>query len=165
MHSIKDKGGEYMNFFLNNRQIIKDLKLNTGTAGSPTYTAICTTSEIEINTSMETKTFYTFCDAIQRALVTGAELSLECTVKLDINNEAIQNLISKIHTLIASGEIAQFNNETIQFSLLSGIDGTTLEYTTYTAPATLEFSDLGGAAEDEGEFSLTIHINGTATAQ
>ena len=154
-----------MNFFLNNRQIIKDLKLNTGTSGTPVYTALCTTSEIEVNTSMEVKTFYTFCDAIQRALVTGAEISLECTVKLDINNTAIQGLLAKIHTLLASGEIAQFNNETIQFSLLSGIDGTTLEYTTYTAPATLEFSDLGGAAEDEGEFSLTIHINGTSTAQ
>lgn len=153
-----------MNFFLNNRQIIKNLKLNTGTSGTPTYTALCTTSEIEVNTSMEIKTFYTFCDAIQRALVTGAEVSLDCTVKLDINNTAIQGLLTKIHTLIASGEIAQFNNETIQFDLLSGIEGTTLEYTTYTAPATLEFSDLGGAAEDEGEFSLTIHINGTSTA-
>lgn len=153
-----------MNFFLNNRQIIKNLKLNTGTSGTSTYTALCTTSEIEVNTSMEVKTFYTFCDAIQRALVTGAEVSLDCTVKLDINNTAIQGLLTKIHTLIASGEIAQFNNETIQFDLLSGIEGTTLEYTTYTAPATLEFSDLGGAAEDEGEFSLTIHINGTSTA-
>lgn len=154
-----------MNYFLNNRQIIKDLKLNTGTSGTPTYTALCTTSEIEVNTSMEIKTFYTFCDAIQRALVTGAEVSLDCTVKLDINNTAIQGLLTKIHSLLASGEIAQFNNETIQFDLLSGIEGTTLEYTTYTAPTTLEFSDLGGAAEDEGEFSLTIHINGTSTAQ
>lgn len=157
-----------MNFFLNNRQIIKNLKLHTGDTSAtppvPIYTAMCTTSEIEVTTDMEVKNFYVFCDAIQRALVTGAAVSLECTVKLDINNEAIQDLLTKIHTLLASGEIAQFNNETIQFDLLSGISSSVLTYTTYTSPATLEFSDLGGAAEDEGEFSLTIHINGTSTA-
>lgn len=157
-----------MNFFLNNRQIIKNLKLHTSDTAAtppvPVYTAMCTTSEIEITTDMEVKNFYVFCDAIERALITGASVTLDCTVKLDINNEAIQDLISKIHTLIASGTVAQFNNETIQFDLLSGISGSTLSYTTYTSPATLEFSDLGGAAEDEGEFSLTIHINGTSTA-
>ena len=153
-----------MNFFLNNRQIIKGLKLNTGTADTPVYTAMCTTSEIELTTDMEIKNFYVFCDALERSLTTGASVSLDCTVKLDINNTAIQGLLTKIHSLLASGEIAQFNNETIQFDLLSGISSSVLTYTTYTAPATLEFSDLGGAAEDEGEFSLTIHINGTSTA-
>ena len=152
-----------MNFFLNNRQIIKNLKLNTGTSGTPVYTAMCTTSEIELTTDMEIKNFYVFCDAIERSLTTGASVSLDCTVKLDINNTAIQGLLTKIHSLLASGEIAQFNNETIQFDLLSGIEGTTLEYTTYTAPATLEFSDLGGAAEDEGEMSFELTLIGTAT--
>jgi hypothetical protein len=83
--------------------------------------------------------------------------------KLDINNVAIQGLIDKIHTLIASGTVAQFNNQSIKFDLLSGINNGVLEYTTYTANATLEFSDLGGAAEEEGEFSLNIHLNGKAT--
>lgn len=150
-------------WFLNNREIIKDLGINTGTSANPVYTTMCTTSEIELTTDFETTDFYVFCDAIQRTLVTGSAISLDTTVKLDVNNTAIRTIIDKIHTLLASGEIAQFNNQTIQFSLISGVDDDTLEYTTYTAPATLVFSDLGGAAEEEGEFSLEIHLNGKAT--
>lgn len=150
-------------WFLNNREIIKDLGINTGTSATPVYTTMCTTSEIELTTDFETTDFYVFCDAIQRTLVTGSAISLDTTVKLDVNNTAIRTIIDKIHTLLASGEIAQFNNQTIQFSLISGVDDDTLEYTTYTAPATLVFSDLGGAAEEEGEFSLEIHLNGKAT--
>lgn len=153
-----------MNYFLNNREIIKDIALNTGTSDTPVYTTMCTTSEVEVTTDLELTDFYVFCDAIQRSLVTGAAVSLDCTVKLDINNVAIQGLIDKIHTLIASGTVAQFNNQSIKFDLLSGINNGVLEYTTYTANATLEFSDLGGAAEEEGEFSLNIHLNGKATA-
>ena len=152
-----------MNYFLNNRQIITDLALNTGTTDTPVYTTMCTTSEIEVTTDFETTDFYVFCDAIQRSLVTGSALSLDATVKLDINNGAIQVLLAKIHTLIASGTVAQFNNQEIQFKLLRGIDNGVLSYTTYTANATLVFSDLGGAAEEEGEFSLEIHLNGPAT--
>lgn len=150
-------------WFLNNREIIKNLGINTGTSANPVYTTMCTTSEIELTTDFETTDFYVFCDAIQRTLVTGSAISLDTTVKLDVNNTAIRTIIDKIHTLLASGEVAQFNNQTIQFSLISGVDDDTLEYTTYTAPATLVFSDLGGAAEEEGEFSLEIHLNGKAT--
>ena len=152
-----------MNWFLNNREIIKDLSLNTGTSADPVYTVMCTTSEIELTTDLETTDFYVYCDAIQRSLVTGAALGLDATVKLDINNPAIQGLISKIHTLLSAGNVAQFNNEVIKFSLLSGINDNVLEYTTYTVPAVLVFSDLGGAAEEEGEFALNIKFNGTAT--
>lgn len=152
-----------MNWFLNNREIIKDLSLNTGTSANPVYTVMCTTSEIELTTDLETKDFYVYCDAIQRSLVTGAALGLDATVKLDINNPAIQGLIGRINTLLADGEVAQFNNEVIKFSLLSGVNNDVLEYTTYTVPAVLVFSDLGGAAEDEGEFALNIKFNGTAT--
>lgn len=151
-----------MNFFVNNREVIKNIALNTGTADSPVFTTMCTTSEVEITTDMEITDFYVFCDAIQRSLVTGAAISLDCTVKLDINNVAIQGLIDKIHTLIASGTVAQFNNQKIRFDLLDGVAGGVLSYKSYDADATLEFSDLGGAAEEEGEFSLTIHINGKA---
>jgi len=151
-------------WFLNNREIIKDLGINTGTSTTPVYTTVCTLSEIELTSDFETTDFYVFCDAIQRTLVTGSAISLDTTVKLDVNNTAIRAIIDKIHTLLASGEIAQFNNQTIQFSLISGVENDTLEYTTYTAPATLVFSDLGGAAEEEGEFSLEIHLNGKATA-
>lgn len=152
-----------MNWFLNNREIIKDLSLNTGTSANPVYTVMCTTSEIELTTDLETTDFYVYCDAIQRSLVTGAALGLDATVKLDINNPAIQGLISKIHTLLSAGNVAQFNNEVIKFSLLSGVNDNVLEYTTYTVPAVLVFSDLGGAAEEEGEFALNIKFNGTAT--
>lgn len=152
-----------MNWFLNNREIIKDLSLNTGTSANPVYTVMCTTSEMELTTDLETTDFYVYCDAIQRSLVTGAALGLDATVKLDINNAAIQGLISKIHTLLSAGNVAQFNNEVIKFSLLSGINDNVLEYTTYTVPAVLVFSDLGGAAEEEGEFALHIKFNGTAT--
>lgn len=152
-----------MEQYLNNREIIKNLKLNTGTSASPVYTPMCTTSEINVATEFESTDFYVFCDAIQRNLITGVAITLETTVKLDIQNTAIQGVLDMIHTTIGSGEISQFNGQKVQFDLLSGINDGVLEYTTYTADATLEFSDLGGAAEEEGEFSLNIHINGATT--
>lgn len=152
-----------MEWYVNNREIIQNLSINTGTTETPTYTAMCTTSEIEVTTEFEQTDWYVFCDAIQRSLITGVAISIDATVKLDINNTAIQNIISKIHTLLASGTVAQFNNQTIKFELLSGVSDSTLEYTTYQVPCTLNFSDLGGAAEEEGEFSLEIHINGKGT--
>ncbi len=154
-----------MEQYLNNREIIKNLKLNTGTTANPTYTAMCTTSEISVSTDFETTDFYVFCDALQRSLITGVAVTLETTVKLDISNTAIQGVLDMVHTSLASGIISQFNNQKVQFDLLDGVSGGVLTYTTYTADATLEFGDLGGAAEEEGEFSLNIHINGaTASA-
>lgn len=152
-----------MEWYVNNREIIQNLSINTGTTGTPAYTAMCTTSEIEVTTEFEQTDWYVYCDAIQRSLITGVAISIDTTVKLDINNTAIQNIISKIHTLLTSGTVAQFNNQTIQFQLLSGVSNNTLEYTTYQVPCTLNFSDLGGSAEEEGEFSLEIHINGKGT--
>lgn len=154
-----------MEQYLNNREIIKNLKLNTGTTANPTYTTMCTTSEISVSTDFETTDFYVFCDALQRSLITGVAVTLETTVKLDISNTAIQGVLDMVHTSLASGIISQFNNQKVQFDLLDGVSGGVLTYTTYTADATLEFGDLGGAAEEEGEFSLNIHINGaTASA-
>lgn len=152
-----------MEWYVNNREIIQNLGINTGTTASPTFTNMCTTSEVEVTTDFESKDWYVFCDAIQRSLITGAAISIDTTVKLDINNTAIQNIISKIHTLLVSGTVAQFNNQTIQFELLESVNEGVLTYKKYQVPATLIFSDLGGAAEDEGEFSLEIHINGKAT--
>lgn len=151
-----------MNWFLNNREIIKNLAINTGTTEAPVFTAMCTTSEIEFTTDFETTDFYVFCDAIKRKLVTGSELGLDTTVKLDVNNAAIQNVLTKIHTLLQTGDIAQFNGQTVQFDLLSGVSDGVLEYTKYQVPVTLIFSDLGGPAEEEGEFGLEISIQGTA---
>mgnify|MGYP001025858970 CR=1 FL=1 len=153
-----------MNFFVNNRQIVKNLGINTATTGAATYTALCTTSEITLNTDAEMKDFYVFCDAIQRHLMTGSNLALECTVKVDVNNAAVMNIFNKVNTLLSSGTITQFNNVMIQFDVLTSVTDSVLTYTTYTAPVIMEVSDIGGAAEDEGEYSLTLSLNGPATA-
>lgn len=153
-----------MNYFVNNREIIKNISFNTGTSSSEVWTPICTTSEVELTTDLEVKDFYVFCDAIKRQLVTGAGVSLDTTIKLDINNVAIQGIIGKIHTLIVDGEVAQFNNVEVQFELLENVSNNVLSYKKYSANATLNFSDLGGSAEDEGEFALEIMINGKASA-
>lgn len=152
-----------MNFFTNNRQVIKGLSLNTGTSAAPEYTEVCTTTEVTLGTDLEQQDFYTFCDAIQRSLITGVAMSIETTVKLDINNKGIQQLIGMIHTLLKDGDIAQFNNQTVQFELLTGVEAGALTYTKYTVPCILNFSELGGASEDASEFGLTIVINGKGT--
>lgn len=150
--------------YIPNRDLIKNLKWNTGTTSNPTYTNVCTTSEIGIDIDLETKDWYVFCDALQRRLVTGGSVTLSGTVKLDVNNAAEMDMLGTIHTMIASGTIAQFNNKSIKFDLLSAYTSDTLTYTTYTANVNVSFSDLGGAAEDEAEFSFEMTLIGTATA-
>lgn len=149
--------------YIPNRDLIKNLKWNTGTTASPTYTNVCTTSEVGIDIDLETKDWYVFCDALQRKLVTGGSVTLSGTVKLDVNNAAEMDMLGTIHTMIASGTIAQFNNKSIQFDLLSAYTSDTLTYTTYTANVNVSFSDLGGAAEDEAEFAFEMTLIGTAT--
>lgn len=150
--------------YIPNRDLIKNLKWNTGTTSNPEYTNVCTTSEIGIDIDLETKDWYVFCDALQRKLVTGGSVTLSGTVKLDVNNTAEMDMLGTIHTMIASGTIAQFNNKSIKFDLLSAYTSDTLTYTTYTANVNVSFSDLGGAAEDEAEFSFEMTLIGTATA-
>lgn len=152
-----------MNFWVNNRQIIKNLSVNTGTTESPTFTPMCTASELNFNSEFEEKNWYTYCSAIQNSLKTGVALTIEGTIKMDMNNAAIISLLGDIHTLIADGEIAQFNNQIMQFDLLTDVSNGVLEYTTYQVPASYSLSDLGGAAEDEGDFSITINITGKGT--
>lgn len=152
-----------MNFFVNNRQVIRGLALNTGTSAVPAYTEMCTETEVTLATDFEQQDFYIYCDAIQRSIITGVAMSIDTTVKLDINNTAIQGLIAKIHTLLKDGDIAQFNNQLIQFELLTGVEKGVLTYTKYNVPVILNFSELGGAAEDASEFALTIVINGKGT--
>ena len=149
-----------MEFYFNNRDLIKNLALNTGTTSLPEFSTMCTMTEVTLNSELEQQDFYVFCDAIQRSIITGVAMSIETTVKLDINNKAIQNLLAKIHTLLKDGAVAQFNNQLIQFELLSGVQEGVLEYTKYKVPATLNFSELGGSAEDVSEFSLTIVLTG-----
>ena len=42
-----------MEWYINNREVIKNLAMNTGTTEIPVYTTICTTSEIGIETELE----------------------------------------------------------------------------------------------------------------
>ena len=149
-----------MEWYVNNREVIKNLSLNTGTSESPVFTSMCTTSEVGLTTDFEQQDWYVFCDAIQRSLITGVAMSIETTVKIDMNNTAITGILGDIHALIKNGSVAQFNNQLVQFELLTGIEQNALTYTKYKVPAVLNFSDLGGAAEDSGEFTLTIVING-----
>ena len=152
-----------MERYINNRELIKNLAINTGTTLNPTYTPICTTSEVSISTELNEKDFYVFCDALQRKIITGASVMLSGTLKLDVENEGDLALLDKVHTLIGDGEITQFSNVAIQFDLLTGSTGGVLEYTTYQANVSLNLSDLGGAAEDESEFSFEMQLIGKAT--
>jgi hypothetical protein len=152
-----------MNWFINNRELIKNLAINTGTTDTPVYTPICTTSEVGIDTELEEKDFYVFCDALQRKVITGASVTLTGTLKLDVNNAGDLAILDKVHTLIGDGEVSQFSNVGIQFELLSGESGGVLEYTTYQANVSLSVSDLGGSAEDESEFSFEMQLIGKAT--
>lgn len=150
-------------WYINNRDFIRNLAINTGTTENPVFTKMCTTSEISIDTDLETKDFYVFCDALKRRITTGASVTLSGTVKIDVNNDAVLSLLGDVHSLIRDGEIAQFNNQFIQFDLLSGVKDGVLEYTTYQVAVSLTLSDLGGAAEDEGEFSFEMPFNGKGT--
>lgn len=149
-----------LNWFLNNREVIKNLAINTGTSQNPTFTTMCTTSEVELTTDFEEKDFYVFCDAIKRSIITGAKMSIDATVKIDINNTAIQEVLGNIHTLIKDGTVAQFNNVLVQFELLEKVETNVLTYVKYQVPVVMKFSDLGGPSEDEGEFALEMVING-----
>lgn len=149
-----------LNWFLNNREVIKNLAINTGTSQSPTFRTMCTTSEVGLTTDFEEKDFYVFCDAIKRSIITGAKMSIDATVKIDINNTAIQEVLGNIHTLIKDGTVAQFNNVLVQFELLETVTSNVLTYVKYQVPVVMKFSDLGGASEDEGEFALEMVING-----
>lgn len=150
-----------MNYFVTNRDVIKDLQINTGTSGSPTYTALCVNSTMALNMDFNEKTWYTFCNALQQSLITGVAITLTGTTKIDINNTAITTVLGDVHTLLQSGEISQFNNLDVKFKLLTGVEATVLTYTTYRAHATLKLEALGGNAEDEGEFNFTLTLNST----
>lgn len=150
-------------FYVTNRDVIKNLAINTGTSANPTFTNLCTVSELSLNQEFSTKDWSVFCDAIKRSIITGVAMSIDGTVKLDINNKAIEKILGNVHSLIASGEIAQFNNQLVRFDLLTGVSNAVLEYTKYQANVMLKLESLGGAAEDEGSFGFTMIINGTGT--
>lgn len=149
--------------FVTNRQFIKDFAINTSATSTPSYTPMCTASEINIDTDFETKDFYVFCDALQRTILTGGSFGLSGTIKFDTSNAGEMALLDRVHTFIASGTIAQFNNVQVQYKLLTSESDGVLTYTTYNATGTLVLSDLGGSAEDETEFGFEFKQNGVAT--
>ena len=149
-----------LQFYVNNREIIKNLALNTGTTANPDFTSMCTLSEIALGSDFEQKDWYVACDAIKRAVLTGVSVNLNTTVKIDMNNKAVKSVLKNIHTLIETGEIAQFNNQLIQFELIDDIKDGILSYKKYQVEAVLKFSDLGGPVEDEGSYSLEIILIG-----
>lgn len=152
-----------MSYYTNNRQLINKLAINTGTSSAPVYTDLCSATERTINLDMDDQDFSVFCDALKRHVTTGANVSIETTIKVDAESAGIQSLLANVHSLIKDGTIAQFNNVMIQFGLLSGMTNSTLEYTTYNTTANMSIESLGGAAEDVSEFALTFTLNGTAT--
>lgn len=152
-----------MSYYTNNRQVIKSLKLNTGTTQAPVYVDLCCASERTLNLSLDSQDFSVFCDALKRHVTTGADVNIATTLKLDADNSAMIALLGNVHDLIANGTIAQFNNLMIQFELLSGYTASALTYTTYNALANLTIESIGGAAEDVTEVSATFTLNGTAT--
>lgn len=150
-------------YYVTNRDVIKNLALNTGTSANPTFTNSCTFTDLALNMDFETQDFSVFCDAIRRSIKTGVALTLEGTVKIDINNVAIQKVIGDIQALITAGTISQFNNQLVQFELLTGVTNSVLEYTKYQVSVSYSLEAMGGNAEDVSEFAITMTINGTGT--
>lgn len=152
-----------MNWFINNREMIRNLQINTGTSAVPSFTNLCTTSECSLAVDMEQKDFFVFCDAIKRSIITGATLTLKATVKIDMNNSAIEEHLKGIHTILESGTVAQFNNQLVRFELLEKVQTSALTYKKYEVPVNVKIGELGGAAENEGSYSLEMTINGKGT--
>ena len=150
-------------YFTNNRQLIKDLKLNTGSTASPTWSSLCCASEITLNMDVNSDDFYVWCDAVQRHIQSGMALSLETTLKVDAENEGIQAILGDIQTAMSSGSLTTLDNVGIKFDVLESYSSNALTYTTYSATATMVVDALGGSAEDSAEISVTFNINGPLT--
>ena len=150
-------------YFTNNRQLIKDLKLNTGSTASPTWSSLCCASEITLGMDVNSDDFYVWCDAVQRHIQSGMALSLETTLKVDAENEGIQAILGDIQTAMSSGSLTTLDNVGIKFDVLESYSTNTLTYTTYSATATMVVDALGGSAEDSAEISVTFNINGPLT--
>ena len=153
-----------MAFFVSNREVIKDFGINTGTADNPSYTTICSMSSMDLGLDLNEETFYVFCDAIQRAVITGASLTINANVKIDMDNSAIVQLLGDVSTLLTSGTVSQFNNVLCSLKLLTSLTSGVLTYTTINAlPVNIKLTSLGGDAEGVGEFDLEVSIIGTGT--
>ena len=61
-------------YFVNNRQVINKLEVNTGTELSPSYADMCCATERTLNINLEEQDFAVFCDALRRHVTTGADV-------------------------------------------------------------------------------------------
>ena len=153
-----------MAFFVSNREVIKDFGINTGTADNPSYTTICSMSSMDLGLDLNEETFYVFCDALRRAVITGASLTINANVKIDMDNSAIVQLLGDVKSLLTSGTVSQFNNVLCSLKLLTSLTSGVLTYTTINAlPVNIKITSLGGDAEGVGEFDLEVSIIGTGT--
>ena len=150
-------------YFVNNREVINRLAIDTSSSDTPSYVDLCCATERTLNVELEEQDFAVFCDALRRHVTTGANVQIATTIKLDAENTGVIKILGDVHTLIASGTITQFVNKKIQFGLLSGFTSNTLTYTTYNAIANVQIEALGGSAEDVSEVAVTFTLNGTAT--
>lgn len=150
--------------FTNNRQVIKELKINTGSTGTPTWSTLCCASEITLNIDTNSEDFYVFCDSIQRHLPTGLNASIETTLKVDAQSEGVQAILGKIESAMTSGDVSVMQNVGIKFDLLTGYSTNALSYATLTGEANLSIDSIGGSAEGSAEIGVTLNINGTLTS-
>lgn len=150
-------------FYTNNRQVIKDLLINTGSTDSPTWSSLCCASEISLNLETDSEDFYVFCDAIQRHIPTGMNVALNTTLKIDAESVGVQHLLSIIEGALTTGAITTLQSVEIKFDLLTSYDDSSLVYTTLTGEANIQFDELGGEAEGSAEVGVTFNINGSLT--
>ena len=149
-------------FYTNNRQVIKDLKINTGTSATPTWASLCCASEITLSLDTESEDFYVWCDAIQRHLPTGINAEVSTTLKVDAQSDGIKEILERVKTILTTGAINTMQNVEIQFDLLTGYDTNALTYETMKFDTNLSLDELGGEAEGSAEIGVTFALNGTA---
>lgn len=154
-----------MAYFVSNREVIKDFGINTGTSESPVYTTICSMSSMDLGLDLNEETFFVFCDALRRAVITGASVTINANVKIDMENSAIVQLLGDVSTLLTAGTVTQFNNVLTSMKLLTSLTSSTLTYTTISGlPVNIKLTSLGGDAEGVGEFDLEMNVIGTGTS-
>lgn len=152
-------------YYTSNRQVITNLNINTGTTSTPVWSSLCCASEITLNLDTESEDFYVWCDAIQRHLPTGINAEVSTTLKVDAQSAGVQEILTRIQTLLTSGTIATLQNIGIKFDLLTGYDQNALTYQSIEFDANLSLDELGGEAEGSAEIGVTFALNGVGDAK
>lgn len=148
-------------YYTNNRQVLKNLQINTGTTATPVWSNLCCASEIALSIDTESDDFYVFCDALQRHILTGMNVQISTTLKIDAQSTGVQGILTKIQSALTGGDVGVLENIQIKFDLLEGYSTNTLTYETLYATTNLSIDELGGAAEGSAEMGVTFNINGT----